>query len=448
MIGEEASRQPLKILLTEGSSISARQVLYGLGSRHIIDIVDPARFCQCRFSRYVRRWYRCPVFSREPEAYLSFLLDRLRAEHYDVLLPTHEQVLLLAYFRDELRRYTGLALPDAEAVDHLMSKANFVRLLAKLELPYPATEIVRDRAGMLHSRPFPFFVKLAYSTAGEGVRFVPDADRLQQIGDEFERAGWLDGRAEILIQTPAAGDKRAVTAVFQHGVLVASHCVQSKAIGVGGSGMAEVSVAHGEVAEPLRQVGSKLNWHGAICLEYFYDPVADQVQFIECNPRIAQSSNAWLSGVNLAEQLVQVSLDRPVAPLVPGRVGVHSHEGFLILMAKALEGASRRALLGEIGQSWLRRGLYRDSQDELTRPGDDWLSFLPALGVSLLLLARPGAAGWLVTRTVNNYSLHQTAVEAIRRLPSVQQVIDRFADPAGTPVVPGEGAGVVDVRDH
>ncbi len=435
------------ILLTEGSSISARQVLYGLGARHTIDIVDPAPLCQCRFSRYVRRWYRCPVFSREPESYLSFLFERLRAEHYDVLLPTHEQVFLLAHFRDELQQYTGVALSDPEAMDRLMSKARFIRLLDELGLPYPPTEVVRDRAEMLRPRGFPFYVKLAYSTAGEGVRFVRDADRLRQIADEFESAGWLDGRAEILLQTPATGNKRAVTAVFQHGNLVASHCVQSKAIGVGGSGMAEVSVAHPEVTEPLRLVGLHLAWHGAICLEYFYDPAGRGVQFIECNPRLAQASNAWLSGVNLGEQLVQVSLGRKVAPLAPGHIGVHSHEGFMILMARALEGAGRGRLLAEIGRAWLRRGMYRDSQDELTRPRDDRLSFLPYLGISLLLLARPRAAQWLITRTVKNYSLHQAAVQSIRELRPVQEVFHGPAHPTAVPAVPGEASDVVNVRD-
>lgn len=406
----------LKILFTEGSSSSARQALYCLGPQHTIDLLDPATFCQCRFSRYVRRWYRCPSYSREPDAYLSFLVERLRAERYDVLLPTHEQVFLLARFREALSRYAGLALPAFEALDQVMSKAGFVRLLAELGLPYPATKIVRDRAGLLASAEFPCYVKLAYSTAGEGVRYVADADQLHRVAEDFEAAGWLDGRAEILVQAPAVGSKRAVTAVFQHGRLVASHCVEARAIGVGGSGMAEVGVAHAEVMDPLTRLAAHLQWQGAICLEYFYNPATGEPQFIECNPRMAQSCNAWLSGVNLGQQLVDVSLDRRVSPLPPGRVGVRSHQGFLVLTAAALEGGNRRRLLGEIGRAWRGRDIYRESQDELTRPRDDWQSVIPATAVSLLLLARPRAAGWLVTRTVNNYSLHQTAVETMRCL--------------------------------
>lgn len=409
-------RQRLKILLTEGSSTSARQTLYALGPRHTVDILDPSPLCQCRFSRYVRRWHRCPSYSRQPKAYLEFLLERLQAEKYDVLVPTHEQVYLLSRFREELRRYAGLALPDFADMDRLMSKANFARVLDELDLPYPATEIVTDRAGMLRPRTYPCFVKLAYSTAGEGVRLVSDAEQLARVADEFDRAGWLDGSKEILVQQRAAGIKRSITAVFQHGSLVGAHCDETRAFGVGGSSMAQVSIAHPEVVEQTARLGRHVNWHGALCVEYFWRPEDGQVQYIECNPRIGETVNALVSGVNLCELLVQVSLDQPVAPAPVGQPGMRTHQWFLILTAMALQGAGRTRLLGEIVRSWRRRGLYRDSGDELTRLRDDWPSVFPALGVSLLLLANPRAAQWLVTKTVDNYSLHQDAVETMRRL--------------------------------
>ena len=46
--------------------------------RHTIDILDPSALCQCRFSRFVRRWYRCPSFATDPCGYLAFLGERLR----------------------------------------------------------------------------------------------------------------------------------------------------------------------------------------------------------------------------------------------------------------------------------------------------------------------------------------------------------------------------------
>lgn len=404
----------MKILLTEGSSASCRQALWGLGRNHEVDILDPSPLCQCRFSRLVRRWYRCPSFSREPRAYLAFLVDRLRRGHYDVLLPTHEQVYLLARFQEELRQYAALAVPSFEAIELMMGKASFIRVLDQLGLPYPATRIVRDRPGLLEATTFPCFVKLAFSTAGEGVRAIGDRQQLERCADEFQAAGWLDGNAEILVQAPAVGRKRAATAIARHGRILASHCVETRAVGVGGSGMAEVGVDHQEIIQPLQRIAEHFQWHGAICIEYFFEPETGRVELLECNPRIAQSGNAWLSGLNLAELLVDVSLDRPVEPPAPARLGVRSHQGFLVLMAAALNGAGRGELLREIIRARRGKGLYRDSENELSRLGDDWLSVVPATAVSALLVAYPKAAQTLVRRTVLNYSLHQTAVEAMR----------------------------------
>ena len=169
----------LKILLTEGSSTSARQALYCLGPQHTIDILDPNPLCQCRFSRLVRRWRRCPSFSKAPEAYLQTVLDLVESEHYDVLFPTHEQVFLYPASVTCFRSRVGLAVPEFEALDRMMSKANFVRLLRETGLPQPETKSCAGRADLLACDRLPCWVKLDYSTAGQGVRRVIDREQLQ-----------------------------------------------------------------------------------------------------------------------------------------------------------------------------------------------------------------------------------------------------------------------------
>lgn len=405
----------LRILFTEGSSTSARQALFALGPRHDVEILDPNPLCVCRFSRFTRRWHRCPPFSRDPEGYLAVVEKLLASGRFDVLFPTHEQVYLLAKFRQRLGERSGLAVPSFESMDQMMSKANFVRLIDELGLQQPETTIVRSRSDLLAAEP-PCFVKIDYSTAGEGVRHVCDRQELQQAADVFEQAGWLDAGAEVLVQRPARGRKGGASAVFQHGRLVAAHCCEARALGVGGSSMGQRSVAMPQAVEALATIGRHLDWHGALVVEHFFDPETGRLELLECNPRIGETFNALASGVNLCEQLVRVSLGEPVEPILQWREGVCTHQGFLILMAKALDGANRRQLLREMLQGLRHRGLFNDSQDELSRPGDDWPSILPLLAVSALLLARPQAAQWVVTKTVNNYALSRSAAESIRAM--------------------------------
>jgi predicted ATP-grasp superfamily ATP-dependent carboligase len=409
-----------RILLTEGSSLSARQTLYALGrSRHRIDVCDPRPFlCLGRYSRYVRACHRCPSFTADPAGYVHFLIDRLERERYDVLLPVHDQVYVVARFRDVLGRRAGLAVPDFTAVQRVQSKAAFVRLLDELGLPHPATVPVSTRQELEQVCDFPCYVKLPFSTAGCGVWLVRDRDDLQRVAGRIEQAGLLAGQSQVLVQQPAAGALCVVQSVFQQGRLVAGHCYQARALGVGGSAWARVSVAHPLVLEHLGIIGSRLGWHGALMLDYLYDPRTGQPAYIDANPRVGETLNATLSGVNLCEVLLHVALGHQVAPRAPARVGVQSHSVVMRLLAGAQRGENRRRLLAELGNAWMRRGLYAGSAEELTRPWEDPLSLFPAAVLAGQLLINPGSADRLIQRTVDNYALSEAAARIVGQLPN------------------------------
>lgn len=407
--------RPLSILLSEGSSTSARQTLYALGPLgYTIDICDPQRLCLGRFSRYVRRWHRCPPFAREPRAYIQFLHDQVSAGAYDVLLPVHDQVFLLARFRDTLAGHVGLALPDFAAVEQVQDKSAFSRILTELDIPQPDTQVIPAQALLTAVDRFPYWVKLPYSTAGRGVWRVKNREQLATVVQKIASLSLPDD-AELVIQAPAAGTAHAAQTVFRHGELQATHFYRGCQLGVGGAAHARASVAQPEVIDYVARIGRRLNWHGAIHFEYFRDPPHGQPQFIEANPRIGETSNATRSGVNLCEALVQVSLGRHTIPS-SAKSDVHTHALVVSLLGLAERGASRGQLLAELFRAIAGRGVYRGSKDELTRPLDDPWSLLPALAVGGELLLRPAAAKRIIGGAVDSYGLDSEAVERIRAL--------------------------------
>lgn len=405
------------ILLSEASSTSARQTLYALGPLgYALDICDPQRLPLGRFSRYVRSWRRSPAFAADPLAYLRFLHDLIRRRRYDVLLPVHDQVYLFSRFRDCLGSEVGLAVPEFEAVAQVQSKAAMARLMDHLRLPQPATEIVDGPEKLDRPWDFPCYVKLAYGTAGRGVWRVDDPAGLRRLIDQLQATRRNSEPMEIVVQQPAVGVFHVVQAVFQQGKLVASHAYRSRAEGVGGSAHARESVVQPQIVEHIAQLGGHLRWHGAIHLEYFLDPALGRPCYIEANPRIGETVNALASGVNLCDLLVQISLGRTPPPQDPSRPGVRTHSLLMSMMGAAERGEGRRAVLAELRQSFSRRGIYRHSQDELTRPREDLLSLLPAIVVTLQLLAVPGSVRQTVRRAVDLYSLDASAAQAIARL--------------------------------
>ncbi len=348
-------RKRLSILLSEGSSTSARQTLYALGGRYALDVLDPAFLCQCRFSRFVRRIWHCPPFRTDPQGYLQRVVELLKREKYDVLFPTHEQVYLFSRFRDELSRLAGLAVPPFEAVRRMISKQGFLEVLQELGLPYPATQYVRSESELLRvATSYPLFIKVDHTTAGEGVFRVESRDQLPGVLRIMERRGYLDGKHTILVQQSARGRKGAVAGVFQEGELVAFHCDEAVVLGVGGSTLCRVTVHDPLAVEHLRLLGRHLQWHGPMALEVFRDPTSGSIEYLECNPRIGETVNPTLGGTNFCEAMLQISLGQKVAPFPAPKVGTRTHQGFLGLMAVGWRGGNRREVFRELCQ-WLRR---------------------------------------------------------------------------------------------
>jgi hypothetical protein len=210
------------------------------------------------------------------------------------------------------------------------------------------------------------------------------------------------------------GQHGSISVVFQRGKLLGWHSCAARRLGVGGAPMAHESTVQPQVVEHVERIGRHLDWHGGAFFDFFYDAESQRPTFIEGNPRIWQTANSVLSGVNLSQLLVRMSMNEAVAPLPVGQRGVRTHEAYLMLITKALEGANRRELMREIVQCWRRTGLYANSQDELTRIRDDWMSLIPYLAITLQLLVSPRLADRIVTKTVENYALSEDASRIIR----------------------------------
>jgi len=65
-----------RILLSEGSSLSAREAVPALGlAGHRVDIMSSDPLCIGRFSRFVDHVHRSPASGADPDGYLAAVLD-------------------------------------------------------------------------------------------------------------------------------------------------------------------------------------------------------------------------------------------------------------------------------------------------------------------------------------------------------------------------------------
>jgi hypothetical protein len=245
-------RSSIRILLTEGSSLSARQTITALGRcGYTIDVCDPNPLCISRFSRFVRRYYRCPAVGTDPLGYLAFVLQHLTREPYEVLLPVHEQAFLFAKVQDRLPDGVRTALASFEAFLQVQGKVAFARLMQRLSLRQPPTRIVSSRAELETLDKFPCYLKTAYSTAGQGVWRVTNSVERDSVGLALEQRGLLGGAREIVVQEEATGALCQAQAVFARGHVLAVHCTQTRGVSVGGGHSARTGVDHPKCGNTL-----------------------------------------------------------------------------------------------------------------------------------------------------------------------------------------------------
>ncbi|UPK04584.1 ATP-grasp domain-containing protein [Bradyrhizobium sp. 170] len=380
----------LRVLVSEGSSTSAREAITILGlSGHHVEVCDPSLWCLSRFSGLVRKFHRCPGLRDDPAGYLAFIEQRLAEGKFDVLLPTHEQGFLFARAKQRIDGRAGLALPSFASYRTAHSKAGFSRLLDRLELPQPPTGIVTSAQQLCEAIRFPAVVKTSVGTASRGIWFIRRDDDLESALHDLGGGTFAD---EVLVQDLIAGTTEKAQSVFCRGQMIGFHAYRQVAAGVGGGEAIKQSVRRSVVRAHLEKVGQALDWHGALSIDYIMPDDGGAPLLIDCNPRLVEPMNAYRSGVDLVGLLLLISLGETPAVLPEGREGVLTHLAMQALLGCGARGGTRRDIARECVLLFANSGPYAGSTEELTPVRSDWISAVPLAVTSALLLASPKSA--------------------------------------------------------
>ncbi len=398
------------ILLSEGSSLSARETITALGlAGHQVELLTSDSHCLGRFSKFVREVHKAPAAGADPSGYLNAALDVMSKRKIDVLMPVHEQAYLFAARREQIPQHVGLALASFQSFEQVQSKERFSALLARLGVPQPQTDMrtLTDLASL--SQDYPFFVKTAFGTASEGVWRVQDVSGKRSLLTALDH----QGTKRVLVQSEALGRLERAQTVFDHGRLVAFHAYQQLARGPGGGDVLKLSVLRPDVVQHVEKIGAELQWHGALSFDYLREDGSEHPLFIDANPRLVEPMNGLLSGVDLAGALVDVSLGLSPQRQPEATAGVVTRLGMMGLMEAAARRGRRRDVLWEAALMIAGRGRYQGTVEELTPLRMDPLSAIPLTAVIVRLLLSTKASARMTGDTVRNYCLTS---EAIKRL--------------------------------
>jgi len=404
----------LHVLMTEGSSTSARETITILGlAGHHVEVCDPSAWCLARYSRFVRKFHRCPGLRTDPAGFLAFVQRLLSTRHFDVLLPTHEQGFLFARVQELLAGRVGLALPSFESYRTAHSMAGFSRLLHQLGLPQPPTEIVTSAQALRDAIRFPAVVKTSVGTASRGIWFVRNEQDLEAALHDLTTGDAFAG--EVLVQQLIAGTTEKAQSVFCHGQLIGFHAYRQVAAGVGGGEAIKQSVRRPQVRAAVEKIGQQLGWHGALSVDYILRDDATTPYLIDCNPRLVEPMNAFRAGSDLVGLLLRVSQGETPAALPESRKGVRTHLAMQALLGCGSRNGTRRDILRECWRLLGGNGPYAGSTEELTPVRLDWFSAVPLAMTVVVLLASPKFAVKLARGGFGAHLLDLASIRMIER---------------------------------
>jgi glutathione synthase/RimK-type ligase-like ATP-grasp enzyme len=371
----------MRIMLSEGSGLTSRQVAGRLGNLgHDVELLSSSQVCLSRFTRHVRAVHPVPRFGSDPFGWLDAVLQITKARRADLLFPTQEQVTILS--AQEKRLSVPTIVPPFAALRRVQDKVSAYRTLAEIRAPQPHTVVLRESADLENIEAFPVFLKRPISTASSGVRKARTTDELFVAANELGL-----GADELVAQAHVAGPLVMVQAVAQDGRLIAHHANLRTKEGIGGGAAIKQSIAIPGLVEILIELVSSLRWHGGLALDLILTDRGPTI--IDVNPRLVEPGNAIFSGVDLVSAMLDL-VTRDEARIQPvGRGGVVSHQALLSILGAAEQTGSRRAIVREAIDAIFLRGPYAESKEELTPIAGDPIAVVPVLAAFLATTLHP-----------------------------------------------------------
>ena len=371
----------MRILLSEGSGLTSRQVAGQLGALgHEVEILSSSRICLTRFTRHVKAIHDVPRFGLDPFGWLA-AAERVAAERKsDLLFPTQEQVTVLS----ARRKHLGVAtlVPPFASLARVQDKISAFHTLNAIDAPQPQTFVISSADDLRNVATYPVFVKRPVSTASSGVRRATNAQELLAAAGEFGL-----GQSELIVQSQASGDLAMVQAVADRGRLVAHHACLRLREGVGGGASLKQSISLPGLADMLARLVAALDWHGGLSMDLIVTDSAPVI--IDVNPRLVEPANALAAGVDLVAAMLEVAGNAPAQERPAGGAGVRTHQTLLAILGAAEQHGTRRAVLREAFDAIFARGDYAGSVEELTPIAGDPVAATPVISALVATLIRP-----------------------------------------------------------
>jgi predicted ATP-grasp superfamily ATP-dependent carboligase len=326
----------MKVFVTDGDERPSLAIARALGRREAFVVVGeehPDSLTSA--SKYCGRQVTYPSPHRHRKAFDAFLLDFVRRERPDVVIPvTDVTTHAVCANQEALRPYCAVAVPPFEAFDFVSDKWRLLEAAARCGVPIPRTHFVNGLAGLKKYQDqieYPAVVKPIRSRIptdrgwlSAGVQYAKSATELGRLYAETEHLASYPSLLQERIVGPGVG----IFVLFDRGQLVADFAhrrLREKPPAGGVSVLREsVPVDPGLREHAVRLLGP-IGWHGVAMMEFKQDDRTGSFFLMEVNGRFWGSLQLALdAGLDFPSLACDLALGRGSEARAAYRVGVKS----------------------------------------------------------------------------------------------------------------------------
>lgn len=237
-------------------------------------VADTSSYNICSVSKYCAGSFTYPDPFKHEEEFISVLLKHIEELNPKVLLPTHDESVIIAKYRTKFPKDLIIGCDSYNQLVNLSDKKISTEIAAKYNIPVPKvysnTEEIRD---------FPIVCKTRIGNSAKGVFFPENRKELYELIQKF-------GQENLLLEDKVGGVDHSVDCVRFGNFFYATvyRALVTKTEG-GGTTTQRILIDCPVLTEHARKILDAVNYQGVCGLDFRYDEESNEAFFIEVNAR-------------------------------------------------------------------------------------------------------------------------------------------------------------------
>lgn len=228
----------------------------------------------CSMSKFCTGSFTYPDPFTEEDAFIQVLKDKVAELRPRVLMPTHDESVVIMRHRDEFPADLIIPYEGEEKLLLLANKAKSTELARKAGVPVPEVYKSIDEV-----KSYPVVFKTVIGNSAKGVFFPKDREELVKLMDEHRDE-------ETLLEEWIGGTDYSVDCVRWDGFCKTSvyHALVTKTDGGGTTTQREI-VNMPQLEAAALKLMDAVDFHGVCGLDFRYDAENNKIAYIETNAR-------------------------------------------------------------------------------------------------------------------------------------------------------------------